>query len=202
MLVLGAAGGVGVAAVQISKVLGAKVVAVARGESKAKLLKDLGADAVIDTSANHQVSHVTGLLAVLHLGVNAVLTGMTLLSKCPAQPAFFNIRYYCHDRRKRPVSLASQSFNVHACLVLLCMHSCMMGKRFPQSPVSLVTWPLSGHCACSVGKACTSQHSTAVHQPWQQTLRATCQSLSNIAEHAGPHSLSKCKPLQAFSCHV
>lgn len=60
MLVLGAAGGVGVAAVQISKVLGAKVVAVARGESKAKLLRDLGADAVIDTSANHQVRHVTG----------------------------------------------------------------------------------------------------------------------------------------------
>ncbi len=55
VLILGAAGGVGVAAVQISKVLGAKVVAVARGESKAKLLRDLGADAVIDTSANHQV---------------------------------------------------------------------------------------------------------------------------------------------------
>ena len=55
VLILGAAGGVGVAAVQICKVLGAKVVAVARGESKAKLLRDLGADAVIDTSANHQV---------------------------------------------------------------------------------------------------------------------------------------------------
>ena len=54
MLVLGAAGGVGVAAVQISKVLGAKVVAVARGAEKAKLLRDLGADAVIDTSGNHQ----------------------------------------------------------------------------------------------------------------------------------------------------
>lgn len=54
VLVLGAAGGVGVAAVQISKVLGAKVVAVARGAEKAKLLRDLGADAVIDTSANHQ----------------------------------------------------------------------------------------------------------------------------------------------------
>lgn len=54
VLVLGAAGGVGVAAVQISKVLGAKVVAVARGAEKAKLLKDLGADAVIDTSATHQ----------------------------------------------------------------------------------------------------------------------------------------------------
>ena len=55
MLVLGAAGGVGVAAVQISKVLGAKVVAVARGAEKAKLLTDLGADAVIDTSAHQQV---------------------------------------------------------------------------------------------------------------------------------------------------
>lgn len=54
VLILGAAGGVGVAAVQICKVLGAKVVAVARGESKAKLLTELGADAVIDTSANHQ----------------------------------------------------------------------------------------------------------------------------------------------------
>ena len=56
VLILGAAGGVGVAAVQICKVLGAKVVAVARGESKAKLLTELGADAVIDTSAHHQVS--------------------------------------------------------------------------------------------------------------------------------------------------
>ena len=54
VLILGAAGGVGVAAVQICKVLGAKVVAVARGESKARLLKDLGADAVIDTSVNQQ----------------------------------------------------------------------------------------------------------------------------------------------------
>lgn len=53
-MILGAAGGVGVAAVQICKVLGAKVVAVARGESKAKLLKNLGADAVIDTSAHQQ----------------------------------------------------------------------------------------------------------------------------------------------------
>ena len=57
VLVLGAAGGVGVAAVQICKVLGAKVVAVARGESKAALLRDLGADAVIDTSAQHQVRY-------------------------------------------------------------------------------------------------------------------------------------------------
>ena len=79
MLVLGAAGGVGVAAVQISKVLGAKVVAVARGDSKAKLLKNLGADAVIDTSADHQVRHVAGSFSVLQLGMNAILT---VISPC------------------------------------------------------------------------------------------------------------------------
>ncbi|KAK9915971.1 hypothetical protein WJX75_006753 [Coccomyxa subellipsoidea] len=50
VLVLGAAGGVGIAAVQISKAMGAKVVAVCRGSSKAEALKRLGADAVIDTS--------------------------------------------------------------------------------------------------------------------------------------------------------
>lgn len=65
VLILGAAGGVGVAAVQICKVLGAKVVAVARGESKAKLLTELGADAVIDTSANHQVSHAQLIVQTL-----------------------------------------------------------------------------------------------------------------------------------------
>ena len=37
-------------AVQISKAMGAKVVAVCRGSSKAEALKRLGADAVIDTS--------------------------------------------------------------------------------------------------------------------------------------------------------
>ncbi|BDA44288.1 Quinone oxidoreductase-like protein 2 [Coccomyxa sp. Obi] len=50
VLVLGAAGGVGIAAVQICKAMGAKVVAVCRGSSKAEALRRLGADAVIDTS--------------------------------------------------------------------------------------------------------------------------------------------------------
>jgi len=37
--------------VQISKVLGARVVAVARGSAKANALRELGADVVIDSSA-------------------------------------------------------------------------------------------------------------------------------------------------------
>lgn len=51
VLVLGASGGVGTAAVQISKLLGARVVAVTKGADKAAYLQRLGADAVIDTAA-------------------------------------------------------------------------------------------------------------------------------------------------------
>eukprot|EP00897_Mesotaenium_endlicherianum_P000048 jgi/Mesen1/10043/ME000073S09318 len=51
VLVLGAAGGVGVAAVQIAKKCGAIVIAAARGKEKADFLRSLGADEVIDTEA-------------------------------------------------------------------------------------------------------------------------------------------------------
>ena len=53
VLVLGAAGGVGMAAVQIAKALGAKVVAVARGADKMYALKAAGADACIDSDTLH-----------------------------------------------------------------------------------------------------------------------------------------------------
>ncbi|GJP45293.1 hypothetical protein CLOM_g4697 [Closterium sp. NIES-68] len=54
VLVLGAGGGVGVAAVQICKLLGATVIAVARGAEKARLLSSLGADLIIDTAQHTQ----------------------------------------------------------------------------------------------------------------------------------------------------
>ena len=47
LLVLGAAGGVGVAAVQIGKALGAKVVAAVSSDEKAVVVRDAGADEVI-----------------------------------------------------------------------------------------------------------------------------------------------------------
>lgn len=49
VLILGAGGGVGLAAVQLARLAGAKVIAVARGKAKYQVLKSLGADAVIDT---------------------------------------------------------------------------------------------------------------------------------------------------------
>lgn len=48
LLVLGAAGGVGLTAVEIGKVMGAKVIACARGQDKLEVAKRAGADHLID----------------------------------------------------------------------------------------------------------------------------------------------------------
>jgi NADPH2:quinone reductase len=50
VLVLGAAGGVGTAAIQIAKAVGAKVIAAASTDEKCALCKTLGADATINYS--------------------------------------------------------------------------------------------------------------------------------------------------------
>jgi len=49
LLVLGAAGGVGLTAVQIGKLMGARVVAVARGAEKLAVAQEAGADMLIDS---------------------------------------------------------------------------------------------------------------------------------------------------------
>ena len=50
VLVGGAAGGIGLAALQVAKGLGARVIAAVRGADEARLVKENGADLVIDTS--------------------------------------------------------------------------------------------------------------------------------------------------------
>lgn len=49
LLVLGAAGGVGLTAVEIGKAMGAKVIAVARGAEKCAIARDAGADICLDS---------------------------------------------------------------------------------------------------------------------------------------------------------
>ncbi len=56
ILILGASGGVGVSCLQFAKMAGAEVYACTSGEEKAKKLKALGADHVIDYSANPDFS--------------------------------------------------------------------------------------------------------------------------------------------------
>jgi len=53
VLVLGAAGGVGTAAIQIAKTVGARVIAAASSDEKCALCRDLGADATINYSTGN-----------------------------------------------------------------------------------------------------------------------------------------------------
>lgn len=62
LLVLGAAGGVGVSAVQIGKACGAIVIAAARGPEKVQFLKSLGVDHVVDISQDNIIPSVKEFL--------------------------------------------------------------------------------------------------------------------------------------------
>ena len=52
VLITGAAGGTGTAAIQLSKAMGATTIAIAGGETKVGVLRDVGADVVIDHQEN------------------------------------------------------------------------------------------------------------------------------------------------------
>lgn len=58
LLIHAGAGGVGSAAIQLGKAIGAKVIATAGGREKVKVCKDLGADVVIDYTSEDFVSTV------------------------------------------------------------------------------------------------------------------------------------------------
>ncbi|MGB0498804.1 MAG: alcohol dehydrogenase catalytic domain-containing protein, partial [Rubricella sp.] len=52
LLVLGAAGGVGLTAIEVGKLLGARVIACARGAAKLEVARQAGADHLIDSAAD------------------------------------------------------------------------------------------------------------------------------------------------------
>jgi NADPH2:quinone reductase len=61
LLVLGAAGGVGIAAIEIGKAMGAKVIAAASSDSKLELCRRMGADAVINYETENLRSRIDEL---------------------------------------------------------------------------------------------------------------------------------------------
>ena len=61
LLVLGATGGVGLSAIQIGKAMGAKVVAVARGEEKCNVAKLMGANLTFDSNSTTLKSDLKAL---------------------------------------------------------------------------------------------------------------------------------------------
>lgn len=71
LLVLGAAGGVGLTAVEIGKVMGARVIACARGADKLEICRKAGADHVID-STNEDIRDVVKALGGADVVYDAV----------------------------------------------------------------------------------------------------------------------------------
>ena len=63
VLVLGAAGGVGTAAIQLAKVMGAKVIAAASSDEKCALCKSIGADATINYAKENLREAIKALTA-------------------------------------------------------------------------------------------------------------------------------------------
>lgn len=61
VLILGASGGVGTCCVQLAKLAGAEVVACSSSDEKARQLKELGADHVVNTSIQNYVNEVIRL---------------------------------------------------------------------------------------------------------------------------------------------
>ncbi|MCD9153139.1 NADPH:quinone oxidoreductase family protein [Aeromicrobium duanguangcaii] len=61
LLVLGASGGIGTAAIEIGHALGARVIAVTRGKEKAAYCASLGADAVVDLADEELVPRIKEL---------------------------------------------------------------------------------------------------------------------------------------------
>src|SRR3546814_19572000 len=100
MLVHGAAGGVGLAAVEIGKALGATVIASASTDEKRALLKERGADAVLDSRETRFREAVCDLTdgrgvdvvfdpnggAVFHESLRALAVGGKSLPLRPARP--------------------------------------------------------------------------------------------------------------------
>ncbi|MFD3328482.1 zinc-binding dehydrogenase [Streptomyces sp. NPDC058701] len=74
VLVVGASGGMGTVLVQLAKAAGARVVGVARGERKTALVRELGADAVIDGASPDWAGQARAALG--GRGADVVLDGV------------------------------------------------------------------------------------------------------------------------------
>ncbi|MEU7599796.1 zinc-binding dehydrogenase [Streptomyces sp. NPDC040724] len=74
VLILGASGGMGTVLVQLAKAAGARVVGVARGEQKTALVRELGADAVVDAARPDWVDRAREVLG--GAGADVVLDGV------------------------------------------------------------------------------------------------------------------------------
>jgi len=110
VLVLGAAGGVGITAVEIAKVLGAKVIAAASSEEKLQFAREAGADETInysETSLRDAVKELTGGqgVDVVYDPVGGELAQMALRSLA-WQGRYLVIGFACGEIPSFPANIA------------------------------------------------------------------------------------------------
>lgn len=105
VLIIGAASGVGSAAIQIAKQLGARVIATASNEAKHRLGHELGADAVVNSADDHWPAAVRQITD--KRGVDLVIehVGGPVLGKCFACLARGGTIVTCGATAGREVSL-------------------------------------------------------------------------------------------------
>lgn len=82
VLITGASGGVGTAAVQLAKLLGAHVVALSRSEEKRRRLEALGADTVLDAGAGDLEKQVKAAVGAGRIDLVVENLGGTWLNRC------------------------------------------------------------------------------------------------------------------------
>ncbi len=110
LLVLGAAGGVGLTAVEIGKVMGATVIAVARGADKLEVARAAGADHLIDSNAGDLKAQLKALCATIG-GVDVVYDPvggeafMASLSVCNREARVVVIGFASGDIPKVPANI-------------------------------------------------------------------------------------------------
>jgi NADPH2:quinone reductase len=114
LVVLGAAGGVGLTAIEIGKAMGAKVIAVARGQKKLEVAKAAGADVLIDSDSEDLKTAIKS-----HGGADVVYdpVGGTLaeaaLGACNREARFIVIGFASGDLPKlRPNHLLVKNISV------------------------------------------------------------------------------------------
>ena len=109
LLVLGAAGGVGIAAVQLGKVLGARVIAAASSEQKLATAKDSGADELIDYSDGQLKDKVKALTGGKGADVIYDPVGGALFDQCLRSINWYGrilvIGFAAGDIPKAPINL-------------------------------------------------------------------------------------------------
>ncbi len=111
LLVLGAAGGVGLTAVEVGKALGARVIAVARGADKLAIAQAAGADHVIDSQTGDLKTQLKELCAAIGGGVDVVFDPvggdgfMAALSVCNREARVVVIGFASGDVPQIPANI-------------------------------------------------------------------------------------------------